>query len=78
MNKSLIVLSLAAATLALAACAEREQTASGIKSDAAPYTGTNHQPPFMVQGWKPGDRNSWEQQMKVRTMQGQNDYAKVP
>jgi hypothetical protein len=78
MNKSLIVLSLAAATLALAACAEREQTASGIKSDAAPYTGTNHQPPFMVQGWKPGDRNSWEQELKVRTMQGQNDYAKVP
>jgi hypothetical protein len=78
MNKSVILLSLAVGTLALAACAEREQTASGIKSDAAPYTGTNHQPPFMVQGWKPGDRNSWEQQMKVRTMQGQNDYAKVP
>jgi hypothetical protein len=78
MNKSVILLSLAVGTLALAACAEREQTASGIKSDAAPFNGTNHQPPFMATGWKPGDRNSWEQQMKVRTMQGQNDYAKVP
>ena len=76
MNKSAIVLSLAAATLALSACAEREQTASGIKSDTAPYQGTNR--PFMAQGWKPGDRNNWEQALKVRTVQGQNDYVKVP
>ena len=77
MNKTVIVLSLALATLALSACAEREQTASGIKSDAAPYNGTNQQP-FTAAGWKPGDRNSWEQELKVRTMQGQNEYAKVP
>ncbi|MBK6008636.1 hypothetical protein JJB11_21245 [Ramlibacter ginsenosidimutans] len=78
MNKSVIVLCLALATLALSACAEREQTASGIKSDAAPYNGTNRPPPFTAAGWKAGDRNSWEQEMKVRTMQGQNEYAKVP
>jgi hypothetical protein len=72
--KTLIVLSLAA--LAMAGCAEREQTASGIKSDAAPYQGTNRQ--FMAKGWKPGDRASWESELKVRTVQGQNDYAKVP
>jgi hypothetical protein len=74
--RTVLVLSLAATAFALGACAEREQTASGIKTDAAPYQGTNH--PFVVPGWKPGDRNSWEQQMKVRTVQGQNDYAKVP
>jgi type IV pilus biogenesis protein CpaD/CtpE len=60
----------------LAGCAEREQTAGGIKSDAAPFQGTNR--PFVVTGWKPGDRASWESQLKVRTVQGQNDYAKVP
>ena len=74
--KSLLVLSLAAGAFALAGCAEREQTASGVKSDAAPFQGTNRQ--FMAKGWKPGDRNSWEQELKVRTVQGQNEYAKVP
>ena len=78
MTRTATVLCIAAAALALAACAERDQTASGIKSDAAPYSGTSKQPPFMAQGWKPGDRTSWEQELKVRTVQGQNDYAKVP
>lgn len=76
MIKHLTVVILAAA--AAAGCAEREQTASGIKSDAAPYTGTNKQPPFMAAGWKQGDRANWEQQLKVRTVNGQNDYVKVP
>jgi hypothetical protein len=76
--RTILVLSLAAAGLALAACAEREQTASGIKSDAAPYSGTNKQPPYMAGGWKPGDRGAWESQLKTRTVNGQNDYAKVP
>ena len=76
--KSLIALSIAVAAFAVAGCAEREQTASGIKSDTAAFNGTSHQPPFMAAGWKPGDRNNWEQQLKVRTVQGQNDYAKVP
>jgi len=75
--KHAIFLSLAAlAALALTGCAEREQTAEGIKSDTPAYEGTNH--PFVAAGWKPGDRNSWEQHMKVRTVRGQNEYAKVP
>ena len=73
--RTILILS-AAAAFALAGCAEREQTASGIKSDAAPYQGTNRQ--FMAQGWKPGDRASWESELKVRTINGQNDYVKVP
>jgi len=66
----------AAAALALAGCAEKEQNASGIKSDTASFQGTNR--PYVAGGWKPGDKASWEQQLKVRTVQGQNDYAKVP
>jgi hypothetical protein len=66
------------AALALAGCGEREQTASGTKSDAHVSAGTNKQPPYMAVGWKPGDRAAWEQHMKIRTVQGQNEYAKVP
>lgn len=69
---------LAVAAFAAAGCADREQTASGIKSDAAPFQGTSKQPPFMAAGWKQGDRAAWEQQLKVRTVNGQNDYVKVP
>ncbi|HEY8359522.1 MAG TPA: hypothetical protein VIL30_18890 [Ramlibacter sp.] len=67
---------IAAGALALAGCAEKEQTASGIKSDAAPFSGTNR--PYVAAGWKPGDKGSWEQALKVRTVQGQNEYVKVP
>ena len=69
---------LVVAAFAAAGCAEREQTASGIKSDAGAYQGTSKQPPFMAAGWKQGDRAAWEQQLKVRTVNGQNDYVKVP
>jgi hypothetical protein len=72
------VLLLGLAAVALVACAEREQTANGIRTDAAPFNGTNKQPPFSASGWKPGDRANWEQQLKVRTVNGQNDYVKVP
>ena len=66
----------AVGALALAGCAEKEQTASGIKSDSAPFQGTNR--PYVANGWKPGDKASWEQALKVRTVQGQNEYVKVP
>jgi major membrane immunogen (membrane-anchored lipoprotein) len=66
---------LIAAAALLAACGEKPQTAGGIKSDNAAFQGTGK--PYVVQGWKPGDRTSWEQQLKTRTNQGQNDYAKV-
>ena len=74
----LTMLLLAGAALALAAgCAEKEQTAGGIKSDTAPFQGTSRAA-FTAQGWKPGDRNDWEQALKVRTVQGQNEYVKTP
>jgi len=68
----------AAAALALAGCADREQTATGIKSDAQPFSGTDRPHPYMATGWKQGDRASWEQHMKVRTQGGQNEYVKIP
>jgi len=65
-----------AAVLALAACTEKPQTiGSSAKVDAAAYQGAA--PVFDAPGWKPGDKVSWEQHMKTRTQNGQNDYAKV-
>jgi hypothetical protein len=71
------LLLIAAAALALAGCAEREQTAKGVKSDAQAYQGTNRPQPFMAAGWKAGDRDAWEQHLKVRTQRGQNEYNKI-
>jgi len=66
----------AAALLALAGCAEPDQTETGVRSDTAVWQGTGVKP-FVASGWNAGDKNSWEQHLKVRTQQGQNDYAKV-
>ena len=71
MNKTLIIVSLA--TL-LAACGERAQTIGGGK-DAAAYTGTGTA--FQQPGWKPGDKASWESELRARGQYGQNEYNRV-
>jgi hypothetical protein len=65
------------ASFAVAGCADREQTiGSNIKQDAQAFTGTGMA--YAVPGWKQGDKLSWEQQLKTRTQNGQNDYTKAP
>jgi hypothetical protein len=66
------------ASMALVACGEQPQElqGQGIKNDKAPYTGVG-QSQYAEGGWKPGDRNSWEQQLKTRAQYGQNDYARM-
>lgn len=71
MKQSLLLF---AAFVALAGCTEQPQTLSGVKPDAAAYLGTGTA--FTAPGWKPGDKSSWEQQLKTRT-QNQNEYTKV-
>ena len=67
---------LMAAMAALAGCSEKTQTInSGNRPDAAAFSGTGTA--FTAPGWKPGDKVSWEQQLKTRVQNGQNDYAKV-
>ena len=62
--------------VALAACTESPQTVgSGVRQDTAAFQGTGLA--FTAPGWKPGDKTSWEQQLKTRTQNGQNDYNKV-
>jgi len=70
------ILILAAAVAALAGCSENKQTIhSGNRPDTAAFEGTGM--PFAAPGWKQGDKVSWEQQLKTRLQNGQNDYTKV-
>jgi hypothetical protein len=65
---------LGAAALALAGCGEKPQTiGENSRHDTPAFQGTGMA--YQAQGWKAGDRTSWEQQLKTRA-QGQNDYAK--
>ncbi len=62
----------------LSACGEQPQTLGGAaKKDAAAYTGTpviaNHSGT-----WKSGDKIAWEQQIRARTQNGQNEYTRAP
>jgi len=75
MNKTPLTMA-CAAILGLSACMESPQTL-GTKSDAAPFTGTGAAPAAFVNGgWKAGDKTSWEQALRARAQEGQNDYAK--
>jgi hypothetical protein len=72
---------LAASVALLAACGEKPQTnAEGVKLDAAPWSGTgdkaNTGTTFTAAGWQPGDKKAWEQQLKTRAQNGQNDYTR--
>jgi hypothetical protein len=61
--------------VSLCACGEKPQGLGGIKQDAAPFSGTGAAS-FTAPGWKAGDKTSWEQQLRARAQNGQNDYTK--
>jgi hypothetical protein len=72
----LVLLGIAA--LGLAACGDKPQTASGIKSDVPPFESvTGPGSAYVVPGWKAGDKTAWEQQIKTRMQNGQNEYNRV-
>jgi hypothetical protein len=63
-------------TAALVACGDKQQTAATPTKDAAPYSGTGVAS-FTAPGWKAGDKVAWEQQLKARMINSQNEYSKV-
>ena len=63
------------ALLALTACSEKPQTANGARRDVPVYQGVTN--PYAAPGWKAGDKTAWEQQLKTRAQQGQNEYNRV-
>ena len=66
---------IAVSTLALAACSEKPQELAHTNKDATAFSGTGKA--FVGDGWKPGDRASWESQLKARTQYGQNDFTRM-
>jgi hypothetical protein len=72
---SMILLTMTAA-MTLSACADKEQTAATPSKDAAPYAGTGVAS-FTAPGWNAGDKTAWEQQLKARMQNSQNEYNKV-
>ena len=70
-----LIISSVAAAFCLSACGDKPQSAGGVKSDVAPYQGADNR--FAAPGWKAGDKNSWEQALKVRTQSIQNEYTRT-
>ena len=74
--RACLVGSLVATALCLAACGDKQQSAGGVKGDVALYQGVNTK--YAAPGWKAGDKTSWEQALKARTQNGQNEYNRTP
>jgi hypothetical protein len=64
------------AAAALVACGDKQQTAATPSKDAVPYSGTGVAA-FTAPGWKAGDKQAWEQHLKARMQNSQNDYTKT-
>ena len=61
--------------LGLSACTEKPQSiGQNSREDQQAFKGAAG--PFMAAGWKPGEKASWEQQLKTR-QQGQNEYNRI-
>jgi hypothetical protein len=73
--RALWVMAAVASLAALAACGEKPQSMGGVKSDVAAFQGVNTQ--YAAPGWKAGDRTSWEQALKARAQNTQNEYSKT-
>jgi len=78
MKRIFSIVVMAAAATSLVACGDQPQevSGSGVKQDGAPYKGVGSSQ-YAQEGWKVGDRNSWEQQLKTRAQYGQNDYTRM-
>ncbi len=75
MMRLAVLAALLSAVAGLSACGEKPQTLGGAKSDVAAFQGADNK--FVAPGWKPGDKTSWEQGLKARAQNSQNEYAKT-
>jgi hypothetical protein len=75
MKRPVLTLVGLAALMALTACSEKPQTSAGTRRDVAAFEGVTNS--FAAPGWKAGDKKAWEQQLKTRAQNGQNEYNRV-
>ncbi len=76
MMRILISAACAALLAGRAGCGERDQSKTAgntNRSDVAPWQGAKNS--YVAQGWKAGDKASWEKQLQTRG-QFQNEYLK--
>lgn len=71
-----LVLIAAAMTVLLTACSEKPQTAGTTHSAADDKPWKGGQKAFDAPGWTPGDKASWDAQIKQRN-RGQNEYVRM-
>lgn len=62
------------AVFSLSACGEKPQGKTERKVDATAYSGSTVSG-YTAPGWKPGDKTSWEGQLRERN-KGQNEYQR--
>lgn len=58
----------------LVACGEKAQTSGTNKTDVDASQGVANG--YAASGWKPGDKASWEGQMRTR-VQSQDEYSRI-
>ncbi|GAB3190426.1 hypothetical protein [Hydrogenophaga aquatica] len=75
-QRTFIAVSAAVAALLLGACGEKPQGMGGIKSDSPPHTGVGASQ-YAAPGWKAGDQDAWQQQLRARAQYGQNEYNRT-
>lgn len=75
-QRTLWVAVAAVSVLMLAACGDKPQGMGGIKSDSPPNTGVGASQ-YAAPGWKAGDANGWQQQLRARAQHGQNEYNRA-
>ena len=76
MMRVALLISSVAAAFCLSACGDKPQSAGGVKGDVAPFHGVETK--YAAPGWKAGDKTSWEQALKTRTQNTQNEYTRTP
>jgi hypothetical protein len=74
MRRALALVAGAALMGMLAACGAKPDQGVAKRSEQPSWDAAAD--PFVVTGWKSGDKASWQQQMTVRA-QNQNEYLRV-
>ena len=75
MTKLTLLVPVLAVLAVLSACGEKPQTLGSNKNHVSPYEGAKNE--FVAPGWNVGDKSSWEQGLKARTWNTQNEYSKI-